>query len=132
MDWPSHIGRTVILIDGACVFCDRLRSFILDHDADGEFYFAHPPPLLDAGYRGLRADALQAFRALRRVPTAGSRLGNRGYSERAASPDMPRSYHPPPPPSPPTTLWHLSNDHASASPWVRALTTTTRRIFKPF
>ncbi len=41
MEGASHTGRTVILVDGTCVFCNRLLSFILDHDADGEFYFAH-------------------------------------------------------------------------------------------
>jgi predicted DCC family thiol-disulfide oxidoreductase YuxK len=31
----------VILIDGQCVFCNRLVGFILDHDRRGDFCFAH-------------------------------------------------------------------------------------------
>jgi len=34
-------GANVILIDGTCIFCNRLVSFILDHDHRGLFRFAH-------------------------------------------------------------------------------------------
>ncbi len=34
-------GKTVIFVDGTCVFCNRLVSFILARDREGFFYFAH-------------------------------------------------------------------------------------------
>src|SRR4051812_8267892 len=34
-------GKTVVFIDGTCVFCNRLASFLLAHDREGVFYFAH-------------------------------------------------------------------------------------------
>lgn len=40
---PSRsVGRTgVLLVDGTCVFCNRLVQWILRHDAEGYFRFAH-------------------------------------------------------------------------------------------
>lgn len=41
MEEAPWAGRTVIFIDGTCVFCNRLVAFVLDHDRRGEFFFAH-------------------------------------------------------------------------------------------
>jgi predicted DCC family thiol-disulfide oxidoreductase YuxK len=34
-------GANVIFLDGECVFCNRIVSFILAHDRQGLFHFAH-------------------------------------------------------------------------------------------
>src|SRR3984957_15233210 len=34
-------GATVIFVDGECIFCNRMVSFILKHDPSGHFYFSH-------------------------------------------------------------------------------------------
>ncbi|HVH46326.1 MAG TPA: DCC1-like thiol-disulfide oxidoreductase family protein [Labilithrix sp.] len=34
-------GANIILIDGTCIFCNRLVAFILARDAAGLFHFAH-------------------------------------------------------------------------------------------
>ncbi|HEY8091256.1 MAG TPA: DCC1-like thiol-disulfide oxidoreductase family protein [Polyangiaceae bacterium] len=34
-------GANVVFIDGECVFCNRIVSFILAHDRRGLFHFAH-------------------------------------------------------------------------------------------
>jgi predicted DCC family thiol-disulfide oxidoreductase YuxK len=34
-------GANVIFIDGACIYCNRIASFILRHDPRGIFSFAH-------------------------------------------------------------------------------------------
>jgi predicted DCC family thiol-disulfide oxidoreductase YuxK len=36
-----HIGKIVVFVDGTCVFCNRLVSFILDRDREGLFFFSH-------------------------------------------------------------------------------------------
>jgi predicted DCC family thiol-disulfide oxidoreductase YuxK len=38
---PIPRGANVIFIDGECVFCNRLVSFILAHDPSGIFFFGH-------------------------------------------------------------------------------------------
>ena len=38
---PALIGASILLIDGTCVFCNRLVAFILTRDRRGEFRFAH-------------------------------------------------------------------------------------------
>jgi predicted DCC family thiol-disulfide oxidoreductase YuxK len=35
------LGANVLFIDGECVFCNRVASFILAHDPQGIFHFAH-------------------------------------------------------------------------------------------
>jgi predicted DCC family thiol-disulfide oxidoreductase YuxK len=35
------IGANVIFIDGKCIFCNHIVSFILAHDPRGLFHFAH-------------------------------------------------------------------------------------------
>ena len=37
---PVPAGANVIFIDGECVFCNRVVSFILAHDPGGLFHFA--------------------------------------------------------------------------------------------
>jgi predicted DCC family thiol-disulfide oxidoreductase YuxK len=39
MSNPSSSG--LILIDGTCIFCNRLVAFILRHDKRGQYRFAH-------------------------------------------------------------------------------------------
>jgi predicted DCC family thiol-disulfide oxidoreductase YuxK len=34
-------GANVVFLDGECVFCNRVASFILAHDRGGLFHFAH-------------------------------------------------------------------------------------------
>jgi len=34
-------GRNVLLVDGTCVFCNRLAAMVLRHDRAGLFWFAH-------------------------------------------------------------------------------------------
>lgn len=43
MDAPRvpPVGANVILVDGMCVACNRIAAFILDHDPQGLFHFAH-------------------------------------------------------------------------------------------
>jgi predicted DCC family thiol-disulfide oxidoreductase YuxK len=35
------LGANVVFVDGECVFCNRVVSFILAHDPRGIFHFAH-------------------------------------------------------------------------------------------
>jgi len=35
------VGANVVFVDGECVFCNRVVSFILAHDAGGLFHFGH-------------------------------------------------------------------------------------------
>ena len=37
----QHIAATLILVDGTCIFCNRLVAFILRHDKQRLFRFAH-------------------------------------------------------------------------------------------
>jgi predicted DCC family thiol-disulfide oxidoreductase YuxK len=41
MSEPIPTGACVIFVDGECVYCNRVVSFILRHDARGIFKFAH-------------------------------------------------------------------------------------------
>jgi predicted DCC family thiol-disulfide oxidoreductase YuxK len=43
MDAPAvpPVGANVVLVDGMCVMCSWIVAFILDHDPQGLFYFAH-------------------------------------------------------------------------------------------
>jgi predicted DCC family thiol-disulfide oxidoreductase YuxK len=43
MDAPAvpPVAANVVLVDGMCVICNRIVAFILDHDPQGLFYFAH-------------------------------------------------------------------------------------------
>jgi predicted DCC family thiol-disulfide oxidoreductase YuxK len=38
---PIPPGANVLFVDGECVFCNRVVSFILAHDRRGIFHFAH-------------------------------------------------------------------------------------------
>jgi len=38
---PIPTGANVIFIDGQCIFCNHMVSFILAHDPRGLFHFAH-------------------------------------------------------------------------------------------
>lgn len=52
-------GSIVLFVDGTCIFCNRLVSFILRHDRRGIFHFAHLQGELAAtalGRHGLAPD----------------------------------------------------------------------------
>jgi predicted DCC family thiol-disulfide oxidoreductase YuxK len=38
---PAPVGSSVIFVDGECVICHRIVSFILAHDPKGLFRFGH-------------------------------------------------------------------------------------------
>jgi predicted DCC family thiol-disulfide oxidoreductase YuxK len=40
MNQPIPLGANVVFVDGECVFCNRVVSFILAHDKAGIFRFA--------------------------------------------------------------------------------------------
>jgi predicted DCC family thiol-disulfide oxidoreductase YuxK len=35
------MAASVLLVDGTCIFCNRLVAFILRHDRKGQFHFSH-------------------------------------------------------------------------------------------
>jgi predicted DCC family thiol-disulfide oxidoreductase YuxK len=38
---PEHVGANVIVVDGTCIFCNRLVDLILRRDRERHFRFAH-------------------------------------------------------------------------------------------
>jgi predicted DCC family thiol-disulfide oxidoreductase YuxK len=72
-----YSGKTVIFVDGTCVFCNRLVSFILRRDRQGLFYFSalQSPFARDARRRhGHDPDDLDGIYALLNAGLATERL----------------------------------------------------------
>jgi predicted DCC family thiol-disulfide oxidoreductase YuxK len=71
------IGANVIFIDGQCIFCDHMVSFILAHDPRGIFHFAHlqGPLAKDALRRyGRQTDDIDSVYVLVGAGTPAERL----------------------------------------------------------
>ena len=71
-DFSLPNGRSVILFDGVCNFCNAWVGFVLDNDPDGLFCFAS---LQVTFFRGVslcetRAVSVPALSLLTPVPTA--------------------------------------------------------------
>lgn len=37
----AHIGKSLVIVDGMCIFCNRLVQTIIARDRSGHFVFAH-------------------------------------------------------------------------------------------
>lgn len=84
-------GANVILVDGECVFCNRVVSFILRHDARHVFFFAH----LQSGLakellarHGQRTDDIDSVYVVLDAGTTGERLLRDGSASRAIWPRL--------------------------------------------
>lgn len=84
-------GANVILIDGECVFCNRVVSLILAHDRRGLFHFAHLQGALAKdvlGRHGRRAGDVDSIYVLLGAGTPDERLLRDGGAARAIWPRL--------------------------------------------
>jgi predicted DCC family thiol-disulfide oxidoreductase YuxK len=84
-------GAAVILVDGTCVFSNRLARFILAHDRRGELYFAHlQGPFAQAAKRrhGFDGDDIDGVYVLIDSGTPAERLLRDGAASRAIWPRL--------------------------------------------
>jgi predicted DCC family thiol-disulfide oxidoreductase YuxK len=85
------VGANVILIDGECIFCNGVVSFILAHDPQGLFHFAHlqGPLAKDVLLRhGRKVDDLDSVYVLTGAGTPGEVLLWDGRAARAIWPRL--------------------------------------------
>jgi predicted DCC family thiol-disulfide oxidoreductase YuxK len=88
---PIPTGASVVFIDGECIFCNRVVSFILAHDPRGLFHFAHlqGPLAKDVLARhGRNADDIDSVYVLVGAGTANERLLWDGRAARAIWPRL--------------------------------------------
>jgi predicted DCC family thiol-disulfide oxidoreductase YuxK len=79
------LGANIIFIDGTCVFCNRLASFILAHDPHARFLFAHlqGPLARDVlGRHGRNAGDIDSVYVLAAAGTPDERLFWNGRAAR--------------------------------------------------
>jgi predicted DCC family thiol-disulfide oxidoreductase YuxK len=91
MNGPIPPGANVIFVDGECVFCHRVVSFILTHDRRGLFRFAHLQGALARdvlGRYGRRASGVDSVYVLMGAGTADERLFWDGRAARAIWPQL--------------------------------------------
>jgi predicted DCC family thiol-disulfide oxidoreductase YuxK len=88
---PVPLGANVIFIDGQCIFCNRMVSFILAHDPRGIFHFAHLQGALAKevlGRHGRQTDDIHSVYALVGAGTPDERLFWDGTAARAIWPRL--------------------------------------------
>jgi predicted DCC family thiol-disulfide oxidoreductase YuxK len=84
-------GANVVLIDGECIYCSRVASFILRHDRDGTFSFAHLQGALGKdvlGRHGRPTDDIDSIYVLLDAGTPDERLLWDGKAARAIWPRL--------------------------------------------
>jgi predicted DCC family thiol-disulfide oxidoreductase YuxK len=84
-------GANVIFLDGECVFCNRVASFILAHDRRGLFHFAHLQGALARevlGRHGHSSSDVDSIYVLMDAATPEERLFRDGTAARAIWPRL--------------------------------------------
>jgi predicted DCC family thiol-disulfide oxidoreductase YuxK len=84
-------GANVIFIDGECVYCNRIASFILRHDPRGIFSFAHLQGELGKDVlrrHGRPTDDIDSVYVLLEAGTPDERLLRDGMASRAIWPRL--------------------------------------------
>ena len=85
------VGANVIFLDGECVFCNRLASFILKRDRRGVFHFAHLQGTLARDVlerHGRSSTDIDSIYVLTGAGTAQERLFRDGMAARAIWPRL--------------------------------------------
>jgi len=85
------LGANVVFIDGECIFCNRVVSFILAHDAKGFFRFARLQGDLaksTLGRHGRNADDVDSVYVLLDAGTPNEQLLWDGRASRAIWPRL--------------------------------------------
>ena len=88
---PIPLGATVVLIDGECVFCNGVVSFILAHDPRGLFHFAHLQKAFAQDVlarHGRKRDDIDSVYVLVGAGTPDERLVRDGMAARAIWPRL--------------------------------------------
>jgi predicted DCC family thiol-disulfide oxidoreductase YuxK len=90
---PARIplGANVLFVDGECVFCNRVASFILARDPRGVFHFAHLQGALAKDVlarHGRRAGDVDSIYVLEGAGTPDERLSWDGRAARAIWPRL--------------------------------------------
>ena len=86
-----HQGANVIFIDGECVYCSRVASFVLRHDPEGAFSFAHLQGELAKDVlrrHGRPTDEMDSVYVLLDAGTPNERLVRDGSAARARAPPL--------------------------------------------
>jgi predicted DCC family thiol-disulfide oxidoreductase YuxK len=85
------VGASVIFLDGECVFCNRVASFILAHDRRGLFLFAHLQGALARdvlGRHGRSSSNVDSIYVLTGAGTPDEQLFRDGSAARAIWPRL--------------------------------------------
>jgi predicted DCC family thiol-disulfide oxidoreductase YuxK len=85
------VGANVIMVDGECVFCNHVVSFILRHDPRGVFLFAHLQGSLARGVlarHGRDANDIDSVYVVTDAGTPAERLAWDGQASRAIWPRL--------------------------------------------
>jgi len=88
---PIPRGANVIFLDGECVFCNRIASFILAHDRRGLFHFAHLQGALARDVlrrHGQTSSEIDSIYVLTAAATSEERLFRDGRAARAIWPRL--------------------------------------------